>query len=395
MPYKYISDRGVIVPDTADILAEVQQEWRDAFGSDLSLEPETPQGVMIAIQVRARAEMTRAMAAFANQQMHPELSSGIFFDAMWAFLGGSRRAATRSTLANVLFSGVPGTIISTGALAETADGARFRTTSTQVIGSGGTVTGNMVAVETGPVEAAPGALNRVATTILGWEQVENPAAAVLGRNQESDVQAKRRRRQTLALQTISANEAIISRLYALEGVQSLSYRENMSDEAAVIDGIPMAPHSIYVCVDGGDDNEIAAALKATKTLGAGYNGVESVTIIDEFSGQEYTVLFDRPEPINLFVRVTVRESSLNAQSLIPDAIIDANAGNVAGADPLMVGLDVSPFELSAAINFVEPRLMVLRVELSDDGSDWTTESWEVGLDEVVRIARSAIQVVVV
>lgn len=395
MAYNYITDRGVIVPDTADVLEEVQNEWREAFGSDLSLEPETPQGMIIAMEARSRAEAARAMAAFANQQMHPEIAQGIFLDALWAAFGGSRRAATRSTLSGVVFSGVPGTIINAGSIAQTGAGARFRTVSTLIIGQSGSVVGDMEAVETGPIEAAPGSLNQVATTVLGWEQVHNPSAATLGREQETDVQARRRRRNTLALQSISVNEAIISRVYSLEGVKSLSYRENLSSDPQVIDGIAMIPNSVYLCIDGGDDAQIAEALKATKTLGAGYNGAVEVTIVDSISGQNYTVKFDRPDEINLFVRVTVRASTLNAQSIIPDALMEANAGNIEGADPLAVGVDVSPFEFSAAINFVEPRLVVLGVEFSSDGATWQSTPWPVALNQVVRIQRSAIQVVVV
>lgn len=394
MAFNYIIERGVIVPDTADMLEQVKAEFRAAFGSDLSLEPETPQGVLVAMEARARAEAARIAASFANQQMHPELAGGIFLDALWAAFGGSRLPATRSTLSGVVFSGVPGTIIPAGSIAETAVGSRFRTVSTLIIGSGGSVTGNMEAVETGPVEAGAGTLNQVATSILGWEQVNNPTAAVLGRDQESDVQARRRRRLTLAQQTISANEAIISRLYATEGVRSLSYRENVAGTTQTIDGVSMAPHSIYVCVDGGADEDIARALKATKTLGAAYNGSEEVTIVDEYSRQPYTVKFDRPIEIDLFVRVTVRASTLNVQTLVPDILLSTLAGEVDGADPLTVGGDVSPFELAASINLVEPRITVLKVELSDDGSDWITEAWPIAIDEVARIGRSAIQVVV-
>ncbi len=394
MPYDYVTERGVIVPDTADVLADVQREWREAFGADLSLEPETPQGVMIAMETRSRTAAAQAMAAFANQQMNPNLSSGIFLDAMWELMGGGRRAATRSTLTGVVFAGVPGTIIPTGSIAETAAGARFRTTSSMIIGSSGAVVGDMIAVDTGPVEAAPGALNRVATTVLGWETVDNPTAATLGRDQESDIQSRRRRRQTLALNNISVNEAIISRLYAIDGVTSLSYRENVAPIVQVIDGIEMLPHSVYVCVDGGTDEEIARALKATKTLGSPYNGDVEVTIVDEISGQDYTMRFDRPTEINLFVRVTVRETSLPAQTLIPDAIIEANLGNVEGSDPLMVGVPLSPFELATAVNSADPRLVVLNVELSDDGVDWTSSTWPVAINEVIRIARSAIIVVI-
>lgn len=392
MAYKYVTDRGVIVPDTSDILAEVQGEWIEAFGSDLSLDPETPQGTIIAMETRSRSEAARAMASFANQQMNPDIAQGIFLDAIWSAFGGKRRAATRSRLQGVVFSGVPGTIIDIGSIAQTGAGDRFRTISTLIIGQSGSVVGDMEAVETGPIEAGPGALNQVATTILGWEQVYNPSAATPGRKQESDVQARRRRRNTLALNTISVNEAIISRVYSLEGVQSLTFRENVSHEPQVIDGIPMVPNSVYLCIDGGDESQIAEALKATKTLGANFNGSVSVTIVDSISGQDYSIKFDRPEEINLFVRVTVKASTLNAQSIIPDALMEANAGNIEGADPLAVGVDVSPFELAAAINFVEPRLVILGVELSSDGAVWQSTPWEVGLDQVARISRSAIQV---
>ncbi|SUW69025.1 phage protein [Bordetella avium] len=96
---------------------------------------------------------------------------------------------------------------------------------------------------------------------------------------------RRRRAKTLALQTTSINEAIVSRLYDIESVQSCYYLENYSDQDTVIDGIPMRKHSIWACVRGGTDAEVAAALFETKTVGGGYNGAVAVTVSDPNNGR--------------------------------------------------------------------------------------------------------------
>lgn len=165
-------------------------------------------------------------------------------------MGGQRINATHSYLSSVEFSGVPGTIIPKGSLASSVVGAMFETVSPLIIDNTGKVTGDMRAVEYGPVECGAGQLNSVASSVLGWEKVNNPTHAVVGRYAESDIKARRRRKQTLAKNTVSVAEAITSSLYELEGVNSLSFRENYTDAVLTIDGVSLLPHSIYVCVEG-------------------------------------------------------------------------------------------------------------------------------------------------
>mgnify|MGYP006974687605 CR=1 FL=1 len=52
--YSYINSSGVIVPDTEDLQSEVEQEYKDTFGEDLDVTPETPQGRLI-IRTRSRS----------------------------------------------------------------------------------------------------------------------------------------------------------------------------------------------------------------------------------------------------------------------------------------------------------------------------------------------------
>lgn len=392
--YQYLTSQGVIVPDTSTLRDDVESEYRSVFGQDLDVNPETPQGALITMEVENRDAVVRNNAELANQ-INPDLAGGIFLDAIWALMGGQRFDATHSFLSQVKFTGIAETIIPKGSQAATLNGDLFETTKTLIIGKDGSVTGDMRAIETGAVECGVGQLNKVASSVLGWETVHNPSNAVLGRDAESDLQSRRRRKQTLAKNTVSVGEAITSALYELEGVRSLAYRENYTDQPMMFDGITLVPHSIYVCVEGGDKETIARSLLRTKTLGAAFNGSEEVEVLENISGQIYPVKFDRAKEIVLFCRVTVKKATVDAQTIIPAAVESWANGDIDGEGGLVVGRDVSPFEISAGINAVEPRLFITRVELSTDGKAWSSNNYEIKMNEVARLKRSAVQVVLV
>lgn len=383
--YQYINSRGVIVPDTADLLAEVEAEFREAFGQDLVTTPETPQGVLIAAEVEARDAVVRNNADLANQ-INPDIASGIFLDAIWRLTRGSRRPAVRSQITGVVLSGQAGTIVPAGSLAAVeGSGDLFRTTSTVIIGSGGSITVNMEAVEFGPIAAPIGQLVNVATSVLGWETVTNPNAAALGRDQESDIEARRRRRQTLALQGVALPEAIMSRVYAVDGVRSVVFRENVTDTPDTIDGILIPAHSIYVAVQGGLDTPVAQALLETKSLGAGWTGNTSVALIEPFSGQPYTVEFERPASVPVYVRITAKYNGLDGGPIITQAINDYADGRLEGEAGFVIGGNVSRFELAGAVNQSESRIFVTNVETSSDGVTWNAADITIGIDEVANL----------
>ena len=52
--YQYLNNSGVIVADTADTLTTVENEYKNAFGQDLIVTPDTPQGVLITSETLAR-----------------------------------------------------------------------------------------------------------------------------------------------------------------------------------------------------------------------------------------------------------------------------------------------------------------------------------------------------
>jgi uncharacterized phage protein gp47/JayE len=309
--------------------------------------------------------VVRNNAAVANQ-INPDLAGGVFLDALWKLTGGQRRVATFTTVPGAALTGQPGTIVPGGSLAETAAGDRFQTVGDVTLAPDGTATVDFIAIESGPVPAVVGTLTEIVSAVLGWETVTNPNAALVGQNGETDAASRRRRKDTLALQGVALPEAITSALNDVDGVQSLQFRENVTDSPAVIDGIAMVPHSIWVCVNGGTDADIAKTLLAKKSMGANWNGAVTVNVVEPASGQTYPVQFDRPTPIAILARVTIRKGSGVADPVgaVQKAILDYAAGEINGERGFIVGGNVSPFELSGAVNEEQPTIYVQKVELT-------------------------------
>ncbi|HZZ80043.1 MAG TPA: baseplate J/gp47 family protein [Gemmataceae bacterium] len=398
-PYQYIETTGVIVPDTSGILAEVQTEYQDVFGADLIVTPDTPQGVLINAEALARTGVVNNNAALANQ-INPNIAGGVFLDAIMSLTGMQRTAQTQTQVTNVTITGVSGTVIPQGSLAKTSAGDQFQTLSSATIPDGGTTTVNFASVAYGPIPCGTGELNLIVSSVLGWETVNNSTSGTLGSITQSDQAARALRQNTLAFQGISLAEAITSALYAAEGVTSLTFQENVSPNTQTINGISMVGHSIYACVAGGSDTDVAAALLENKSSGCAWNGGTTVNVLEPASGQTYAVQFDRPSQIGILIRVTSPNG--DAQNVIQSVLDYANGlieitgtnGVISNVPGFVVGADVSPFEIAAAIVSENPGTYVSQVEISlTSPIAYSTDVIEIGVNEQATTQASYITVV--
>ena len=87
--YKYISETGTIVPDTQNILKDVNQEWQNVFGSQLSLDASTVQGRIMELITAERKATVGNCAQIANM-INPNKAVGVFLDAIAGLFGVSR-----------------------------------------------------------------------------------------------------------------------------------------------------------------------------------------------------------------------------------------------------------------------------------------------------------------
>lgn len=373
--YQYIATTGTVVPDTADQLAQVQSEYRAAFGADLIVDPETPQGVLITAETAARDAVARNNATLANQ-INPNLAGGIFLDAILALTGVERTPATRSTISGAALTGIPGTVIPAGSQATTTAGDVWQTLATVTLDGSGNATADFESVKYGPISATAGSLNSITSLVLGWETVTNANAATLGTLKQSDQAARALRRNTLAAQGVALPLAIASALYLVKGVKSLAFRENVTSAPITIDGVTLVAHSIYACVDGGTDADVAAALLANKSLGADWNGTTTVNVTDPSSGQVYPVKFSRPVAVPVKVEVTVRGTAglSDVIGAVRAAVLAYANGEQDGEAGFVVDGDVSPWEIAGAVSRTYPGLFVQLCRVAPVSTGiWTTD----------------------
>lgn len=395
--YTYVDSTGLIVPDTSTVLSEVQSEWKATFGNDMVVTTDTPQGVMISAETLARDNVLKNNAAVANQ-INPNVAGGIFLDAILALTGMERTKATHTIVEGVTLTGIASTVIPQGSQVKTATGDVFETISEVTLNSAGSAAVDFRSVETGPVPCAAEAFSvanggSIVTGVIGWDTVDNGAAGILGLSTQSDQSARALRQNTLAFNGISLVEAITSALYAVEGVTSLKFQENTEATTETINGISMVAHSIYACVHGGSDTDVAAALLENKASGAAWNGDTTVNLIEPASGQTYPVKFDRPEEIGILIKATV--SNVSAQS-VQQALLDYAAGNIDGLPGFIVGGDVSPFELSSAILYENPKAIVTNVQICLSTADpivWTNTPISIEINEIANTQLSYITVI--
>jgi uncharacterized phage protein gp47/JayE len=353
--YNYIQQTGVIVPDTGEIKAEVEADFKEAFGQDIDLNPEGPLGIFATADTLSRTAMARNNAALANQ-INPNQAGGVFLDAIGGLTNMPRRVNTFSQTP-VNYTGVAGTIAPLGLRLKNANGDLFKPLAIVTLDSGGNGSVVYQALEPGPIAAPAGTLNTFEVGELGIETATNPTDATLGVLEQSDLSFRSERKITMARQGRSLAEAVTSAVNALDGVKGpCKYRENDTSAIAVIDGVTLNPHSIYVCVSGATDQAVAEALNKAKTGGAGYNNGApgatpvTITLTDAFSGQIKSIEFDRPALIPILVKVIVR-TNLAVETIedgVKQAILDYSAGTLDPDRGFYVGFPVSCFELTTA-----------------------------------------------
>lgn len=362
--YKYVKETGLIVPDTGTVKSDVESEWQTTFGADLDLTPSTPQGRMIEMETLARVNTIGICALVANQ-INIDYATGQYLDAIGAFYGVQRAGATQTrTLATI--TGVPGTVIPANSQAMTDDGDLFYSENETTIPAGGSTTSYFLSVEYGPIPCATGTLNTIVDQTIGWETITNTVSAIIGSEQESDFNF-RKRIKNARYTGISLVASIKGGLELVPNLLSSFVYDNGEKTSTTYQGITVDANSILVIADGGTNEEVAQTIFNKRSGGCGYTAIpgQSVTVSvqDGAYGVSYDVIFNRPQIINFDVNVQVRANKYTGttEELIQEvknAVLSWADGQDEIVDGLKIGQNVSPYEIGASISDQIPSIYV-------------------------------------
>jgi hypothetical protein len=379
VPLPTFGDRGFVLPDEAEILAGVQADIQAAFGGKLNFTTTTgaatnatPQGQLAASEAAVIGDAYAIFAWFCNQ-VDPAFSSGRMQDAI-ARIYFIERIAAEPTLQPCSCSGLTGTLIPVGALAQDPAGNLWVSQQQGTIPVGGAVTLEFACASDGPT-AAPDSLT-VYQAIAGWDSVAPDGDAILGRNVETRAEFEERRSLSTGWNAMGPLGAILGAVYTqVDGLLDAFVTENNDDGAAVVGGVTLGPHSLYVCALGGSDLDIAKAIWSRKIPGCAYNGDTSVTVVDpnpQYSAPvpAYLVRFQRPAIVAFAMLVILKNNDgipSDALTQIQNVVILAFAG-LDGGKRAKIGSTVFASRYYAGIAALGAWAEIVRVEIGLSGA---------------------------
>lgn len=335
VPAPSFSDAGFLAPAEADILTGVLSDISAAFGNGLNTGLSTPQGQLATTLTSILGDFCSQVLAVCNG-VDPARASGCMQDAIGLLYFMERRAAT-ATVVSVVCTGSPGTVVQEGTLIQDSSGNKYAADGPITLNVTGTATGTFSCTTAGAIDCPVNTVS-VYQSVTGLSSVTNPAAGVTGAAQEGRQAFEQRRQESVAANAIGALGAISGAVQAVSGVTDAYVTDNGTGAAVTTGGVSIAAHSLFVCVNGGTDEDIGLAILRKKPPGCGYTGTTSVTVLDPNgaygTAPSYPVQFTRATPTPVYIAVTLQSSSAvpaTAETEIQAAILDAFNGADGGS----------------------------------------------------------------
>lgn len=374
-----ITDKGIVSPSTSEIKETVQGIFTNAFGTDLSLDDATPQGVLIDGIAQLKQQANSVLLYIANQ-FNPEIASGIFQDALANLYFIQRKYATHSIVTcrcigvnGTVLNGIPDTNNPTRvpAMAQSANGDIFECVTGGIIGdpdennnyqTPGYIDLAFRSVETGPISCALGTVNRIYQAIVGWDSVNNSSSGTPGINEESRSEFEKRRVESLALQATGSLGAVQSGIANLTGIEDYKVWENVTDSSVTYRGVTLSPHSIWVCVNSAvSADEIGEVIYKNKSAGCDTNGSQTCSYTDSLTGVTYDFYYDNPTDVDVYVKVLVQSAvPPEVELAIKQAVWDKFNG-ADGSTAITIGDTVYAGKFFSALSGIEANVVQIQV----------------------------------
>jgi len=399
VPKIQFTPAGLVIPAETAVLAGVQDDINAAFGGGLNPALETPQGQLASSQAAIIGDKNNEFALFVNQ-VDPQYSADRFQDAIARIYFLTRKPATPTGVQATL-TGLSGTVVPAGTLAQDTSGNTYVCAGNATIGSTGTVIAEFQNTQTGPIPCAAGTLTQVYQAIPGWDAITNAADGTLGSNVESRADFEYRRRNSVALNGKGTPQAIYAEVFALPDVLDVYVKDNPTGSAVNTGSTnyPVAAHSVYVAVVGGTDADVAAAIWRKKDVGCDYNGNTSVTVTDNsgynYPQPTYVVKFERPAALSIKFAVRVVNDVTMPSNIVASikAAIIARFNGADGTTRERIGSLILASRYYGAVVSAGPNVSLVDVLIGT--ATPTLSQVSVGIDQKPTLSESDITVTLV
>ncbi len=321
------TDKGLLVEDTETIRLEVQNAFKAAFGDSLDVCASSPQGQIIDSITAMIVDRDNQMLELTNQ-LDPSKNEGIYQEAIGHLYFLERKSASK-TIVKCICYGLRGTSIPKSSIVKSVDNYLFYSVDDAIIGENGEVEIYFECEEYGSIPINAEDINSIVSVISGFDSVINLESGITGSEEETRAEFEQRRALSVAKNSQGSVSALTGEIAAIDNIIDYLILENAYNTSIVQNGVEIDPHSLYICVLGGSNTDIAKAIYTKKDMGCGtsYNNVNNIEIthVDESSNAQYSYNITRPYVLDFYIKVQISlqdYASFDLENRIKSALID-------------------------------------------------------------------------
>ncbi|WP_017133246.1 baseplate J/gp47 family protein, partial [Pseudomonas agarici] len=356
-----------------------------AFGGGVNPGLSTPQGQLAQSLTAIVGEKNDRIAEVVNL-VDPDKSSGRWQDAIARIYFIDRNPAA-GTVVTGTCTGLVGTVIPAGSLAQDVNGYLYASVADGTISATGTALIDFQCVTVGPIACPPGALSRVYQQVTGWDTITNVSVGTEGVLVESRADFEFRRKNSVAGNAVNSTQSVYAAVLAVDGVLDAYVFDNPKGVTVNTGSTnyPVVAHSIYVAVAGGNATDIAMAIWSKKPNGCDYNGTTSAVINDmNYSPPRpaYTVTWVTPTAAPIFFTVEIANNAAlpsNIIQMVRDAIVAAFNG-ADGGQRARIASSIYAGRFYAGVSAANSNVQILAILLGTT-SPGTATSVLMGIDQ--------------
>jgi len=384
-----ITTAGLTIKRFAGLREDLRARIASKIATPVQTGPDTVLGQLLDIVAAGLADLWESVQA-TYDSFQEVAATGAQLDNLAALVGVERQPATRSK-GLLTITVVPPVTIPVGTLYRVANGPVVRTVVPVTIpGPLNSADVEVEALETGPIEILANAVDTIVTVIAGVDNVANASDFTLGSDQETDVQLRIRRRESLQVIGAGPYQAIRSRLVALDTVIAAVVLNNATSMTDA-NGVPA--HSFEAIVWPvplvSEQASIFQAIWDTKPAGITAHGDTTGTATDT-QGQTQAVAFSAAseQVVHLVAALTTATQGYPA-----DGDDQVRAALIEEMAKLSIGDDVLRYRLEAAIADI-PGILSLEVRLAVGATPLPSDlaNISVALGEIATVASANIDV---
>ncbi|MFS1538054.1 MAG: hypothetical protein ACL7BU_04480 [Candidatus Phlomobacter fragariae] len=207
---------------------------------------------------------------------------------------------------------------------------------------------------------------------------------LLRKENESDSDLRRRRLKTFESASQSTIAGIAARLNLVKGVSDAAVYENSTSEKNK--ALNLAPHSLWLIVEGGETQDIIDCIANNKTGGTGLKGNIKGKYTDKIPRSDSTFFevvheyrFDRPK----ITLINIKMTATREQSNEPVPIQEFKGELVKSL--YRIGEHIKVTALYCILNRIARSYYVSDLEIAKDGKTWTGSRLKADVDEKFTI----------